>query len=161
MVQKRLGQVIAWIHAGTLSKEPSKHVSTILPRYKIICCRKRLFKRPYAKWLKFCWVHQSHPLGNTSLGFWMCLIEFLKIHIIMLSRQAMMTSSNANIIRGTGPLWGEPPVTGGFPSQRPVTRSWALMFSLIYAWINGWATNLDAGDLRCHGAHYDVTVILI
>ena len=30
-----------------------------------------------------------------------------------------MTSSNGNIFRVTGPLWGEPPTTGGFPSQRP------------------------------------------
>ena len=34
-----------------------------------------------------------------------------------------------------------------------------FMFSLIYAWTNGWANNRDAGDLRCHHAHYDVTVM--
>ena len=44
---------------------------------------------------------------------------------------------------------GNPPVTGGFPSRRPVT----LMFSLICAWINSWANNLDAS------AHNDVIVI--
>ena len=27
---------------------------------------------------------------------------------------------------------------------------WALMFSLIYAWINGWVNNSEAGDLRRH-----------
>ena len=37
----------------------------------------------------------------------------------------------------------------------------ALMFSLICAWTNGWANNRDAGDLRLHRAHYDVTVIII
>ena len=35
----------------------------------------------------------------------------------------------------------------------------ALMFSLICAWINGWVNNRDAGDLRRHCAHYDVTVM--
>ena len=35
----------------------------------------------------------------------------------------------------------------------------ALMFSLICAWINGWANHLEAGDLRRHLVHYDVTVI--
>ena len=35
----------------------------------------------------------------------------------------------------------------------------ALMFSLICAWINGWVKNWDTGDLRRHGAHYDVTVM--
>ena len=34
------------------------------------------------------------------------------------------------------------------------------MFSFICAWINGWVNNRDAGDLRRHRAHYDVTVIV-
>ena len=36
----------------------------------------------------------------------------------------------------------------------------ALMFSLICAWINGWVNNREAGDLRCHRAHYDVIVMI-
>ena len=36
----------------------------------------------------------------------------------------------------------------------------ALMFSLICAWINGWLNNNEAGDLRYHCVHYDVTVML-
>ena len=42
----------------------------------------------------------------------------------------------------------------------PVTGQWhgTLMFSLIWAWTNSWVNNWDAGDLRCHHAHYDVTV---
>ena len=35
----------------------------------------------------------------------------------------------------------------------------ALMFSLICAWINNWINNHEAGDLRRHQAHYDVTVM--
>ena len=35
----------------------------------------------------------------------------------------------------------------------------AVMFSLICPWINGWVNNREAGDLRRHGTHYDVTVI--
>ena len=50
---------------------------------------------------------------------------------------------------------GNSPVTGEFPSQNQ--WRWALMFSLICAWINGWINNPDAGDLRRHRAHYDVT----
>ena len=52
---------------------------------------------------------------------------------------------------------GKPPITGGFPSQRPVTRG--LLFSLIYPWTNGWANDRDAGDWRHHHVHYDVTVM--
>ena len=48
-------------------------------------------------------------------------------------------------------------VTGEFPTQ----GQWrgAVMFSLIYDWINGWVNNCEAGDLRRHHAHYDVTVM--
>ena len=35
----------------------------------------------------------------------------------------------------------------------------ALMFSLIYAWINDWANNRKAGDLRRYPVHYDVIVM--
>ena len=52
---------------------------------------------------------------------------------------------------------GNSPATGEFPAQRPVTRSSIL--SLIYAWIYRWVNNRKAGDLRCHRAHYDVTVV--
>ena len=37
----------------------------------------------------------------------------------------------------------------------------ALMFSLICVWINVWVNNREAGDLRCHHVHYDVTVMNI
>ena len=33
------------------------------------------------------------------------------------------------------------------------------MFYLICAWTNGWVNNQNAGTLRCHHAHYNVTVI--
>ena len=42
----------------------------------------------------------------------------------------MMTSLNENIFRVTGLLWGEPPATGGFPSQRPMTWSFDIFFDL-------------------------------
>ena len=35
----------------------------------------------------------------------------------------------------------------------------ALMFSLIYARINGWIDTGEAGDLRRHNTHYDVIVM--
>ena len=35
----------------------------------------------------------------------------------------------------------------------------ALMFSLIYARVNGWVNNREVGDLRRYLAHYDVTVM--
>ena len=71
----------------------------------------------------------------------------------------MMTSSNGNIFRVTGPLCGEFTGPGEFPTQRPVTRRFD--FSLICVWINGWVHNREAGDLRRHRGHYDVIVMVI
>ena len=47
------------------------------------------------------------------------------------------------------------------PVNSPHKGQWrgALMFSLICAWTNGWLNNPDAGDLRRHRTHYDVTVM--
>ena len=42
----------------------------------------------------------------------------------------MMTSSNGNIFRVTGPLYGEFTGPGEFPTQRPVTRSFDIYFDL-------------------------------
>ena len=42
----------------------------------------------------------------------------------------MMTSSNGNIFRVTGPLCGEFTGPGEFPIQRPVTRSFDVFFDL-------------------------------
>ena len=53
---------------------------------------------------------------------------------------------------------GNSPVTGEFPSQRPVTRSFDVFFDLRLN-INSWVKNREAGDLRRHRAHYDVIVM--
>ena len=65
----------------------------------------------------------------------------------------VMMTSNGNIFRFTGPLWGEPLVTGGFSLQGPVT------ISLICAWTNSWANSQDAGDFKRHRTDYDVIVM--
>ena len=52
---------------------------------------------------------------------------------------------------------GNSPVTGELPSQRPVTWSFDVFFDLRLK--NGWVNNRDAGDLRHHITHYDVTVM--
>ena len=59
---------------------------------------------------------------------------------------------------------GNSSVTGDFPAYICIyiyKGQWrrALMFSLICSWTNSWTNNEDAGDLRRHRAHYDVTVM--
>ena len=48
-----------------------------------------------------------------------------------------------------------------FTSHRwiPLTKASDVKLSMIWAWSNGWVNNGDAGDLRHHHAHYDVTVM--
>ena len=47
------------------------------------------------------------------------------------------------------------------PVNSPHKGQWrgALMFSLICIWINGLVNNREAGDLRCHHSHYDITIM--
>ena len=44
------------------------------------------------------------------------------------------------------------------PANSPHKGHWrrALVFSVICAWINGWVSTREAGDLRRQRAHYDV-----
>ena len=48
------------------------------------------------------------------------------------------------------------------PVNSPNKGQWrrALMFSLIWAWVNGWVNNHAAGDFRRHRVHYDITVMV-
>ena len=47
------------------------------------------------------------------------------------------------------------------PVNFPHKGQWggALIFSLIYTWINDWVNNHEAGDLRRQHGHYDVIVM--
>ena len=72
----------------------------------------------------------------------------------------MMTSSNGNIFRVTGPLCGE--FTG--PRWIPRTKAsdaelWCFLWSA--PWINGWVNKGEVGDLRRYRAHYDVIVMFM
>ena len=68
----------------------------------------------------------------------------------------MMMSSNGNLFRVTGPLWGESIGHRWLPLTK--ASDVELMFCLICAWTNSWAKNRDAGDLKRHRAHYDLTM---
>ena len=48
------------------------------------------------------------------------------------------------------------------PVNSPHKGQWrgAFIFSLICTWINGWVNNPEAGDLRRHRAHCDVSIMI-
>ena len=66
----------------------------------------------------------------------------------------MMTSSNGNIFRITGALCGE------FTCHRWIPLTKASDAELwCFLWSAPEQNNREAGELRCHQAHYDVTVM--
>ena len=60
----------------------------------------------------------------------MLIVLLKKVMIHAFTEHSMMTSSNGNIFRVTGPLCGEFTGPGEFPAQRPVTRSFDVFFDL-------------------------------
>ena len=80
-------------------------------------------------YLSQCWPRSLSPYGVTRPQ---SVLE--KWHSYPLKKSGlfctMMTSSNGNIFRVTGPLCGEFTGPGEFPSQRPVTRSFDVFFDL-------------------------------
>ena len=106
-----------------------------------------------------------YPIRGTLLGWlsisrrlllWYCLFHLTTRKAAML--QFIMSSSNGNIFRVTGPLCGE------FTGRRRIPRSkasdaelWCFLWSAH--WVNGWVNNHEAGDLRRHRAHYDANVM--
>ena len=74
--------------------------------------------------------------------------------------QCMMTSSNGNIFRVTGPLCGEFTGYRGIPGTKASDAElWCFLWSA--PWINSWVNNREAGDLRRHRAQYDVIVMAL
>ena len=71
----------------------------------------------------------------------------------------MMTSSNENVFALLAICAENSPVTGEFPSQRPETQSFDVVFNLRLK--KHWVNNCEAGDLRRHRAYYDVIVMII
>ena len=89
----------------------------------------------------------------------MLLFLLHNVSAVLVRHSIMMTSSNGNIFRSTGPLCGE--LTGHRWIPLPKASDaefWC--FCLICAWANGWVNNREAGDLRRHRANYGVTVMM-
>ena len=75
------------------------------------------------KWLS---IRMCTPWRNTAFSY--CV--FSECYWVITVPEFMMTSSNGNIFRVTGPLCGEFTGPGEFPTQRSVTRSFDVFFDL-------------------------------
>ena len=98
-------------------------------------------------------------LHNAALlphsGSWLLLCPHVLRLLLLLSwwRHQMETFSALLAICA-----GNSPVSGEFPAERPVTRSFDVFF--ICVWINSWVNNRETGNLRRHRTHYDVTAMV-
>ena len=97
-----------------------------------------------------CWVIEIYTMWNTDkcgMGVACPVDKFY----------SMMTSSNGNIFRVTGHLCGE---IHRSPVNSPHKGQWrrALIFFYLRS-INALVNDREAGDLRRHRAHYDVTLV--
>ena len=114
--------------------------------FLMVCLNKLLNKRSRRQWF------ETHPeQGNKMLGKSNIISSWLTWTHYVWWRLQMETFPR---------YW---PFVQGIhrsPVNSPHKGRWrgAFMFSLICAYINGWVNNGEAGDLRHHRAHYDVTV---
>ena len=85
---------------------------------------------------------------------WVRFLRTRKLHTPWWRHQMETFSALLALCAGNSP-----PV----PVNSPHKGQWrgALMFSFIYAWINDWVNNREAGDLRRQDGHYDVIVMTI
>ena len=94
--------------------------------------QKRLLNKP-----SNCWLIFDFMTLTASTSWW--------------RHQMETVSALLAICAGNSPVPGEYPHKGQWRG--------ALMFSLIWARINGWVNNPEAGDLRRHPTHCDVIVM--
>ena len=108
--------------------------------------------------VSFCTVKwQKLYFSGNTMKWWAVGLINNRRDLIRPANINMMTSSNGNNFRVTGPLCGEFTGPGDFPHK----GQWrgALIFSLVCVWINGWVNSREAGDLRRYRGHYDVNVM--
>ena len=91
--------------------------------------------------MRFNWIRRYHPRKPWYEAWdicsqWWYSYSDTSVHAAVIwpvcrsTGMHMMTSSNGNIFRVTGPLCGEFTGPGEFPTQRPVTRSFDIFFDL-------------------------------
>ena len=75
----------------------------------------------------------SYESANGNIYIYLYIYNYVcwrEGRLVLIPQAVMMTSSNGNIFRVTGPLCGEFTGPGEFPTQRPVTRSFDVFFDL-------------------------------
>ena len=115
-----------------------------------------IMRKPENWWLATCALHEDVAIWESFLHYWPLVIEIHRSQVVPFI--SMMTSSNGCILCVTGPLCGNSPVTGDFPSQRPVR--WFDNFSdlrlnkwLDKQWLCCWFETLSRSLSRTSGSY--------
>ena len=104
-------------------------------------------------------IHQTMSLQSTVMTLGICAVsntvccQCYNTMLMTWWRHQMVTFSALLAINAGNSL-----VTGEFPAQRPATQNFDGFF-FICVWLKGLVNNREAGDLRRHRTHYDVTVV--
>ena len=107
---------VSWRHKGLMHQQP---------RYWL--CWTGMIRSAHAKFYSnFDHKETSYILYHFNVFFRHHSSPLLQVDFL----NYMMTSSNGNIFRIAGLCEGNPSVTGRFPSQWPVTRSFDVLFDL-------------------------------
>ena len=111
----------------------------------------------YSPYYKVCYLERSRPMRSNGKMF-----PFDDVIMESRSLNWNQTQSHYDVIKWK-PFPRYWPFVRGMrsPVNSPDKGQWrgALMFSLICALINGWVNNREAGDLRRHRPHYDITAM--
>ena len=99
----------------------------------------------------------SCQCSNPAFYGSICISSYCSLYTIFIVFSAMMTPSNGNIFRITGPFWGE---FAGHRWIRLTKLSDAELWCFFELHLNGRVYNREAGDLRRHRSHSDVTVMI-
>ena len=96
------------------------------------------------------------------LHCWQCVWKTKCVaHGTVNAKRTMMTSSNGNIFRITIPFWGESTGHRWIPLIKASDTELCCFLRSVPEQTNIWANNRDAGNLRRHRAHYDITVMAV
>ena len=144
-VGPHVGPMALAIRAGLLSYAPQWHclwlvyfsTAPITPWTMYVGTRVPTGSRAVREVARYLWSWITSPYSPVITVYthmWRCVMVSWLLYYIL--SHSMMTSSNGNIFRVTGPLGGE---FAGRQWIPPHKGQWcgALIFSLICAWING------------------------
>ena len=143
-------------HSSSMRYSGDSHISSIGNQCWFVSNRQHgACARVHSHWLGSAPDRAGMGEGRTALADWTGCTR--------VSQSARETTLHDDVIKCKHFLRYWPFVWGihRSPVNSPHKGQWrrALMFSLICAWIKRWVNNREAGDLRCHRAHYDVIVM--